>query len=68
MFLMEKKNPNEDQIENEDKIQIASWRQESWGMNEAMAYNGWTLRATMVWLKENAYDPRCLKKNKEGHH
>ena len=58
-------NPNGDQIENKGKNQIASWKQESWGMCEAMANNGWTLRVTMVWLNGNAYGPKCLKKQRE---
>ena len=52
-------------IENKGKKEIASWRQESWGMNEAMACNDWTLMVTMVWLNESACCSRFLKKQRE---
>ena len=48
-------------IENKGKMEIASWRKESWGMCVAMACNDWTLTVTMVWLNGNAYCPRFLK-------
>ena len=54
-------------IENKGKKEIAFWRQESWGMHEAMAYNGWTLMVTMVWLNGSAYCPRFLKNRGRNH-
>ena len=46
---------------------FASWKKKSWALDEANGYSGCNLWMTMVWLKGNLTQQRCLKTNqKEG--